>query len=70
MARVEFEPTIQVFERVKTVYALDRVATVIGNVWDTNVFYRLVTEKLHKVIYWLSLSLYVYIHTQYLCIYV
>jgi hypothetical protein len=30
MSRVGFEPTIQVFERVKTVHALDRAATVIG----------------------------------------
>jgi hypothetical protein len=28
---VEFEPTIPVFEWAKTVYALDRVATVIGH---------------------------------------
>jgi hypothetical protein len=28
-----FEPTIPVFERAKTVHALDRVATVIGHVW-------------------------------------
>jgi hypothetical protein len=26
-----FEPTIPVFERAKTVHALDRVATVIGD---------------------------------------
>jgi hypothetical protein len=26
----EFEPTITVFERAKTVHALDRAATVIG----------------------------------------
>jgi hypothetical protein len=30
MPRVEFEPTIQVFEWAKTVQALDRAATVIG----------------------------------------
>jgi hypothetical protein len=30
MPRVEFEPTIPVFERAKTVCALDRAATVIG----------------------------------------
>jgi hypothetical protein len=30
MPRVECEPTILVFERVKTVYALDLVANVIG----------------------------------------
>jgi hypothetical protein len=30
MSRVGFEPTIPVFERVKTVHASDRAATVIG----------------------------------------
>jgi hypothetical protein len=30
MLRVEFEPTIPVFERAKTVHALDGAATVIG----------------------------------------
>jgi hypothetical protein len=30
MSRVRFEPTIPVFERAKTVHALDRAATVIG----------------------------------------
>jgi hypothetical protein len=30
MARMGFEPTIPVFERAKTVHALDRAATVIG----------------------------------------
>jgi hypothetical protein len=30
MTRVGFEPTILVFERTKTVHALDREATVIG----------------------------------------
>jgi hypothetical protein len=29
MILVEFEPTVPVFEQAKTVYALDRVATVI-----------------------------------------
>jgi hypothetical protein len=31
MPQVEFEPTIPVFERAKTVHALDRAATVIGS---------------------------------------
>jgi hypothetical protein len=31
MPQVEFEPTIPVFDRAKTVHALDRAATVIGN---------------------------------------
>jgi hypothetical protein len=30
MIQVEFEPTIPVFERAKTVHALDCAATVIG----------------------------------------
>jgi hypothetical protein len=30
MPQVGFEPTIQVFERAKTVHALDRAATGIG----------------------------------------
>jgi hypothetical protein len=33
---VEFEPTIPVFELVKTVHALDRVATVLGSVYTRN----------------------------------
>jgi hypothetical protein len=32
MPRVRFEPTIPAFERTKTVYALDRAATVIDKV--------------------------------------
>jgi hypothetical protein len=32
MPRVRFEPTIPALERVKTVHALDRAATVIGNI--------------------------------------
>jgi hypothetical protein len=31
MPLVGFEPTISAFEQVKTVHALDRVDTVIGN---------------------------------------
>jgi hypothetical protein len=31
MPQVGFEPTIPVFERVKTVHALDGAGTVIGN---------------------------------------
>jgi hypothetical protein len=31
MPQVGFEPTIPVFERAKTVHALDRATTVIGN---------------------------------------
>jgi hypothetical protein len=39
MPRVEFEPTIPVFERAKTVHALDCAATVIGSLvpfWINN----------------------------------
>jgi hypothetical protein len=32
MPRVEFEPTIQVFQRAKTVHSLDRAATVTGRI--------------------------------------
>jgi hypothetical protein len=32
MPRVGLEPTIPVFERAKTVHALDRAATVIGKI--------------------------------------
>jgi hypothetical protein len=31
MPSVGFEPTIPAFERAKTVHALDRTATVLGN---------------------------------------
>jgi hypothetical protein len=31
MPRVGFEPTIQAFERAKTVHAIHRAATVMGN---------------------------------------
>jgi hypothetical protein len=33
MPLAEFEPTIPVFKRVKTFHALDRVATVTGNLF-------------------------------------
>jgi hypothetical protein len=36
MPRVEFEPTILVFEQLNTVNALDRTATVIGNLIKNN----------------------------------
>jgi hypothetical protein len=32
MPRVGFEPTIPMFERVKTFHVLDRAATVIGRI--------------------------------------
>jgi hypothetical protein len=37
MPQVGFVPTIPVFERAKTVHALDRTATVIGNSDNTGV---------------------------------
>jgi hypothetical protein len=36
MPQVEFEPTIPACERVKTVHALDRAATLIGNLFIYN----------------------------------
>jgi hypothetical protein len=38
MPQVRFEPTIPVFEREKTVRALDRTATVIGKWTPTYIF--------------------------------
>jgi hypothetical protein len=35
MPQVEFEPTTPMFERAKTVYVLDRAATVISNFFNT-----------------------------------
>jgi hypothetical protein len=35
MPRVGFEPKIPVFERVKTVHALDRAATMIGYLYNS-----------------------------------
>jgi hypothetical protein len=40
MPRVGFEPTIPVFERAKTVHALDRAATVNGLLTHYLVLYR------------------------------
>jgi hypothetical protein len=40
MSKVGFEPTIPVFERAKTVHALDRAATVIGSAETTIAYYR------------------------------
>jgi hypothetical protein len=39
MPRVRFEPTIPVFERAKTVHALDRAATVIGCLYTVKVIH-------------------------------
>jgi hypothetical protein len=35
MPRVGFEPMVPVFEREKTVHALDRAATMIGQLYPT-----------------------------------
>jgi hypothetical protein len=45
MPRVEFEPTIPVFERAKTVHALGRTASVIGT--DAWLF---ISKRLHYMI--------------------
>jgi hypothetical protein len=57
MPRVGFEPAIQVFKREKTVHALDRAATVIGeNIYiypcineNAEIFKTLKIEELHKL---------------------
>jgi hypothetical protein len=41
MPWVGFEPTISTFERTKTVHVLDRAATVIGQMWATNLIFSL-----------------------------
>jgi hypothetical protein len=52
MPWVGFEPMIQVFERAKTVHALDRTATVIGQVATT--FLKIITVLL--LLYFSELS--------------
>jgi hypothetical protein len=47
-----FEPTIPVFERAKTVHALDRVATVIRYMMKENYF----TEELMLRMNWIYAS--------------
>jgi hypothetical protein len=42
MSPVVFEPTISVLERAKTVRALDRAATAIGNVGNLSYLIRIV----------------------------
>jgi hypothetical protein len=46
MARIEFEPTIPVFEREKTFHALDLAATVVGNIFQ-HLTYKLFSTMLH-----------------------
>jgi hypothetical protein len=48
MPRVGFEPTIPVLERVKTVHALDRAASVIGSSRTTE-YKRVETGGLDKM---------------------
>jgi hypothetical protein len=43
MPQVGFEPTIPVFERAKTVHALDRAVTVIGSLLIYNLINFLIT---------------------------
>jgi hypothetical protein len=45
MLRVGFEPTIPMFERAKTVHALDRAATLIGRHTITLHKYQLFNEN-------------------------
>jgi hypothetical protein len=46
MPQVGSEPTIPVFERAKTVHALDRVATVIGSLKVTSLELEIVTLRI------------------------
>jgi hypothetical protein len=48
MPRVGFEPTIQVFERAKTVHDLDRTATVIGETCTGNKYFLFSITLGHK----------------------
>jgi hypothetical protein len=51
MPQVVFEPTIPVFERAKTVLAIDRAATVIGIIKNTNrIFWGVTTLSVVEVI--------------------
>jgi hypothetical protein len=43
MPPVEYEPTISVLERAKTVRALDRAATAIGTLINTNTIVSFIT---------------------------
>jgi hypothetical protein len=45
MPQVGFEPTIPVFERAKTVHALDLVATVIGTELTTGIDLSSIVEE-------------------------
>jgi hypothetical protein len=54
MPRVGFEPTIRAFEQVKTVYASDRAATVIGS--DTVSVIKDHATKMHEVVGYSTIS--------------
>jgi hypothetical protein len=49
MPRVEFEPTISVFERAKRIHALDRADTLIGAVKYTKLNFNDTLIKADKV---------------------
>jgi hypothetical protein len=51
MSRVGFETTIGVFERAKTVHALDRAATVISGMCELSV-------DVHTIWFWIHAFLY------------
>jgi hypothetical protein len=48
MPRVGFEPTIPVFERAKTVHALELAATVIGIIQSTDHFPSIISVSMPK----------------------
>jgi hypothetical protein len=54
MRGVRFEPTIPVFERAKTVHALDGAATVIGSlhVRSSYVFHLILLELITQIRNW------------------
>jgi hypothetical protein len=49
MPLVGFEPTIPVFERAKTVHALDRAATVIGSLVKHSLVYYHITVNYNTI---------------------
>jgi hypothetical protein len=53
MPQVGFEPTIPVFERAKTVYALDRAATVVGkpDLMKPSIVYEKCDRRFYSIYY-------------------
>jgi hypothetical protein len=53
MPQVEFEPTIPVFERTKTVHALDRGAAVIGCLFNyfVQIMHKLSYNTVSKILF-------------------